>query len=104
MTGTGESLMSDENFGGLKQTVNFSSNGVNYAVVWLFDSQPDILFRAGAVSINLDATVDTITLEPLPHAMRVSINAGRIWFDTDDITASQIELMFEHASQCKNPK
>ena len=91
--------MSEEHFGGWKQVVSFTKNGNRYIVAWLFGSHSDILLRAGAVTINLDAAQDSIALTPLPHAMRVSINGGKIWFDTDDVTASEIELMFEQAGR-----
>lgn len=78
----------------LPETVKFTVNGipkVQCVAAVMFGTH--YLLNMGTCQINLEKKPQ-VNVEYLPHAARVSINDGAIWFDVDGQTAAEIEQLF----------
>ena len=82
----------------MPETVKFTSNGVDCIAIVMFGTEYS--FNMKTCQLNFKEKPN-LQIEYLPHASRVSINDGEVWFDTDELSAAKIEQLF---STGKAPK
>lgn len=76
----------------MPETVKFQSNGNECIAVVAFGTEYSLNMVSCFINFKGKPKVQ---IEYLPHATRVQINDGQLWFDTDEVSAARIEQLFE---------
>lgn len=84
--------MSESNELGMPEVVSFKANGFPCKAYCLFGQ--DYGLNMGSAVINFRSQ-PKVSLEYLPHAARVTLDEGLVWFDTDSDSAAAIESLFQ---------
>jgi hypothetical protein len=76
----------------LPQTVEFKSDGKTCIAGILFGGA--YMLNMATCVINFDQK-PAVQIEYLPHGTRILINGGKLWFDTSEQSAAEIEYLFQ---------
>jgi hypothetical protein len=83
----------------MPETVKFESNGISCIAAVAFGTHYSLNMNACQINFKEKPKVH---IEFFPHAARVQLNDGAVWFDTDEVSAAKIEQLFDSGKAPQN--